>query len=348
MIKSPYSLVELDAKALLYYKDITTAFGLRAQLAATPNDELKPVMNYLHANLREILLGKPDRLEFHANVIQPMIVTAKALYRAHNPVILVNGTPLSARKMTTYINNWVKNAIKAIFNYDTEETTSFTRRENGAVAYRHAKRLAISACPYCNAQFTFTIRNKRIKTRPEFDHFLNKGRYPYLALSFYNLIPSCSLCNSGGLKGQKPFSIATHLHPFIDNIEGLYEFRTKIAAVDFLVNGDDFSLKLQPCAGVSKLARSRAEKSIGVFAIEDRYSFHKDYAGEILTKAYVYNNSTIEALFAAFDIGGHRLFTSRAEIKELIMGNFLHPDRFHKRILSKLTKDIAEEFGLTI
>ncbi|KPH13389.1 hypothetical protein [Chryseobacterium sp. ERMR1:04] len=348
MIKSPYNLVELDAKALLYYKDITAVFGLRAKLAATPNDELKPVMNYLHANLREILLGKPDRLEFHAALLEPMIDGAKAQYRAHNPVITLAGVQLTPAKMTVYINNWAKDSIKAIFNYDTDKTTSFTRRDNGAVAYRHAKRLAISACPYCNAQFTFTIRNKRIKTRPEFDHFLNKGRYPYLALSFYNLIPSCSLCNSGGLKGQKPFSITTHLHPFIDNIEGLYEFRTNIGAVDFLVNGDDFSLTLQPCLGVSRTARSRAEKSISVFAIEDRYSFHKDYAGEILTKAYVYNNSTIEALFTSFDIGGHNLFASPAEIKELIMGNFLHPDRFHKRILSKLTKDIAEEFGLTI
>lgn len=348
MIKSPYSLVELDAKALLYYKDITAAFGLKAQLLAAPNNEMKPVMNYLHAHLREILLGRPDRLEFHIAAVEPLIDVAKASYRVHNPIIMVDGVQLTPAKMTTYINNWAKDAIKLIFNYDTNKTTSFTRRNDGALAYRHAKRLAISSCPYCNALFTFTIRNKRIKTRPEFDHFLNKGRYPYLSLSFYNLIPSCSLCNSGTLKGQKQFSIATHLHPFVDNIEGLYEFRTKIDAVDFLVNGDDFTLRLQPCTGVSKAARARAEKSIGEFAIEDRYSFHKDYAEEILTKAYIYNNSTIEALFTSFDIGGHNIFSSPAEIKELIMGNVLHPDRFHKRILSKLTKDIAEEFGLTI
>jgi hypothetical protein len=348
MIKSPYSLAELDAKALLFYKDIKTAFGLKAALAATPNDELKPIMTHLHQNLDEIIIGRPDRLEYHVAQIQPLMDNAKVNYRAANPVIVVNGVALTPRKTTTYINKWANDAIKRIFNYDHIELTSFTRRDDAALAYKHAKRLKINSCPYCNSQFTFTIRNKRIKSRPEFDHFLNKGRYPYLALSFYNLIPSCSLCNSGALKGQKLFSITTHLHPFIDNIEGFYEFRTKVDAVDFLVNGEDFTLGLRPCKGVTTAMRSRAEKSISVFAIDDRYKFHKDYAEEILTKAYVYNNSAIEALFTSFKIGGKNIFISEAEIKELIMGNFMHPDRFHKRILSKLTKDIAEEFGLTL
>lgn len=36
----------------------------------------------------------------------------------------------------------------------------------------------------------------------QFNHFYDKGTYPYLALSFYNLIPSCSTCNSSKVKGN--------------------------------------------------------------------------------------------------------------------------------------------------
>ena len=348
MIKNPHSLAELDAIAILYYKDIKTAFHLRQTLAAEPNDEIKPVMAYLHQNLDEIIVGRPDRLEYHITQVQPLIDVAKANYRIANPVILVAGTVLTPGKMNIHVNNWAKNRIKRIFNYDFENSTSFTQRDSGALAYRHAKRLNMNSCPYCNAHFTYTIKNQRLKTRPEFDHFLNKGRYPFLALSFYNLIPSCSLCNSGALKGQKPFSISTHLHPFIDNIEGIYQFRTRISAVDFLVNGEDFTLTLQPCPGTTRATRAKAKKSISVFAIDDRYKFHKDYAEEILKKAYVYNNAAVETLLKSLKIGGHSIFNSEEEIKELVMGNYLHLDRFHKRIFSKLTKDIAEEFGLTL
>nr|WP_067060010.1 hypothetical protein [Mucilaginibacter sp. L294] len=348
MIKSPYSLAELDAKAQLFYRDIKTEFLIKAKLAATPNDEMKPVMNYLHLHLDEIITGRPDRLEFHRDQIELLVKIAKRNYDASHPNIVYKNVILTGRPKATYISKWANESMKRIFNYDFVKQTSFTRKHDGAIAYRHAKRLKVNSCPYCNSQFTFTIRNKRLKTRPEFDHFLNKGRFPYLALSFFNLIPSCSLCNSGTLKGGNLFSILTHLHPFLDNIEGLYEFKTKIDAVDFLVNGEDFTIALRPCLGVSSLKRARAENSIEVFAINDRYRFHKDYASEILTKAYVYNNSTIESLFTSFEIGGKKIFSSEAEIKELVLGNVLHPDRFHKKILSKLAKDVAEEFGLTL
>jgi hypothetical protein len=62
-------------------------------------------------------------------------------------------------------------------------------------AYDLAQKLKVNVCSYCNRNYTFTIRNKSSKsTRPDFDHFYDKGTHPILALSFYNLIPSCILC----------------------------------------------------------------------------------------------------------------------------------------------------------
>ncbi len=351
MIKIPYSIAELDNLAAVYYKDIKAELGLKTALANwPPADELKPVMAYLHSNLDEIITGHPDVLEDYILKIEPLISQAKTDYRANHLVINdAKGNAITAPgKLDKYLTKWAKDGIRSAFNYDTAQYTSFIGKGKSAVAYRHAKRLNVNTCPYCNAQFTFTIKTKRGKSRPQFDHFLSKGEYPYLALSFYNLVPSCPTCNSTGIKGTKPFSIKTHLHPFIDNIEGLYQFRTKIDAVDFIVKGEKFEVLMRPCKGAVMADRLRAKNSIKSFAINDRYKFHKDYSEDVIKKAYFYNNSTIEDLFTAFKIGSKSIFTSKGEIKELIMGNYLHPDNFHRKILAKITKDIAEEFGLTL
>ncbi|OMP80116.1 hypothetical protein [[Flexibacter] sp. ATCC 35208] len=131
-------------------------------------------------------------------------------------------------------------------------------------------------------------------------------------------------------------------------MEGKFQFRTSVNAVDFLVNDQDFTLKLKPCKGIAKETKKKAKANIDAFGLQDRYSHHKDIAADILKKAYTYNNQAVENLYSGLVINGKPIFTSPAEIKELVMGNYLHPDSFHKRILSKLTKDIAEEFGLTL
>ncbi len=351
MIKVPYSITELNALAAIYYKDIKAELTFVNALVSWPAiSEIKPVMTYLHSQLADIIIGPPDVLENLIPRIEPLIAQAKIDYRANHPIINdAKGIPITdPKKLDKYLTKWAKDCIIRVFNYDTNKYTSFTGRNKGEIAYRHAKRLKINTCPYCNAQFTFTIKSKRGKSRPQFDHFLSKGDYPYFALSFFNLVPSCSTCNSTGLKGSKPFSIKTHLHPFIDNIEGLYQFRTKIKAVDFIVKGDKFDVLMRPCIGASMADKKRAKNSINSFAINDRYKFHKDYAEEAIIKAYFYNNSTIENLFTSFKIGTDSIFTSKKEIKELIMGNYLHPENFHRKILAKITKDVAEEFGLTL
>ena len=93
----------------------------------------------------------------------------------------------------------------------------------------------------------------------------------------------------------------------------------------------------------------RANNNIIDFAIEDRYNNHKDYAGEVITKTYIYNHSAIKELLEDYEVSaGVKLFKSEGEVIELILGNYINANKLHKRILSKLTKDIADEFGLNL
>lgn len=86
-------------------------------------------------------------------------------------------------------------------------------------------------CPYCNQHGMSVIpitseisETEFTKALLDLDHFLLKSKYPYLSVSFFNLIPSCMLCNAR-FKRTKEFRIATHVHPYIQSFDDLFLFK---------------------------------------------------------------------------------------------------------------------------
>ena len=111
------------------------------------------------------------------------------------------------------------------------------------------ERLKIRTCPYCNRNYTFTVKSsssaagKKFTTRPEFDHFYCKSKHPLLALSFYNLVPSCSVCNHG--KATDDIGI----NPYFDGFQSKFGICDKTENVLLNINKikrtkskDDFSV----------------------------------------------------------------------------------------------------------
>lgn len=87
-----------------------------------------------------------------------------------------------------------------------------------------------SKCVYCNIADTDVVDHNQDPTaKPDLDayldldHFLDKARNPFFALSFYNLVPCCTICN-GRIKGTKSFDIDTHINPFHHSFDDLYKF----------------------------------------------------------------------------------------------------------------------------
>jgi hypothetical protein len=87
-----------------------------------------------------------------------------------------------------------------------------------------------SKCVYCNIADTDIVNNNAdAAAKPslvdylDLDHFLDKARNPFFALSFYNLVPCCHICNSR-VKGTKSFDIDTHINPFHHSFDDLYKF----------------------------------------------------------------------------------------------------------------------------
>lgn len=350
MIQIPHSSADLDQMAINYFKLIEKKFNIRENLLNWPEDELKSLMEVIETNLYTILTGRPKELEDIIDMLKPLVITAKKEYEENYNKINQQKPPDKQKPLNrTGINKWFKEKVFEIFNYDAN-AYSFTKMDKGAMAYDHAKTLNMNTCPYCNTNFTYTIKTKKLKSRPQFDHFYNKGKHPYLALSFFNLIPSCSLCNSGALKGQKQFNIKQNLHPFLESIDQIYQFRTNIDTVEFLVSQKKFDLELVLCDNKKESDPDvkKAKNNLDVFALNDRYNFHKDIAGDVIKNAHIYCNTAIEDLYKSYKIGDKSIFESPQEVKELVFGNYFNSLSFHQRIHSKLVRDIAEEFGVTI
>lgn len=234
------------------------------------------------------------------------------------------------------IAKWAKDK-KSDYLFMINKYKNFTTKKDEYDAYDLAQKLQVNVCPYCNLNATYTvIRDKDIKvTRAEFDHFYDKDSNPILALSFYNLIPSCHTCNST-LKGSEKFSMKSHLNPYADSFDEVAKFTLKIEDSTFYHSVDGFSVKLE-----SK--DERAENNIKSFELDILYDNHKDIVLELIQKQAIYNESYLDELLTQYE---GTLFKNREDLQGLISGGYVSDDEIGKRPLSKLVKDISAELGL--
>ncbi len=212
-----------------------------------------------------------------------------------------------------------------------------------------ASNLNIKVCLYCNAHYTLTL-TKRKKALFHFDHFFSKSRYPYLSLSFYNLIPSCSSCNT--LKSKKEFTLDSHVHPYDKDFDEIACFTTNdLPVIDYIIHGKknfkSLKLSLTPRENISKKEEKQIENHIDVFALDEIYKHHRDVVSELYIKAYVYNKERVKELMdlPLFKSSNEKLL-SPEELGRFLVGNYTLDKDIIKRPLAKLSKDIAKEVGL--
>lgn len=79
----------------------------------------------------------------------------------------------------------------------------------------------IRVCPYCGME----VVRQSTRSKRQIDHYLPKRKYPFLALSYYNLIPACDLCNEVPNKGatdpldqRERMKVIMHPYGFNDDI----------------------------------------------------------------------------------------------------------------------------------
>lgn len=217
--------------------------------------------------------------------------------------------------------------IKNLFVNSCYDNQSFSKLD-------FINRIQVDTCPYCNRSYIYSL-DKQYKIKPQIDHFYPKSKYPFLGMSFYNLIPACQTCNSPEVKGETDPVAAGLTNPYeIDPND--FEFSWRPLRTDFL----------NRLADKKSIALELTKKIPGhnkIFKLEEMYKMHSDHVLELLIKSKVeYTGAFTLMLNAAFPTCS---FTQN-EIQRLVIGNYVNEDEIHKRPLAKLYKDIAMKEGL--
>lgn len=263
---------------------------------------------------------------------------------------------------------------KKIFDYD-----EFVKKQEDA--YWLLRSLKVRVCPYCNRIYTTTLPTKEEleqedsgepfeTTRATYDHFYGKAQYPYLALSLFNLVPSCNICNNN--KESKDEEI---IYPYDEEfgknavfrlIPDLKELKPGENALRFLTGeSDKFHVRLMGKDRISFLEKSflesqlsdiedldyreRVKNSIEMFRLEKLYNEHKVEIRDVLRNRYYFNEEYVKSAICplireqlkkegtnvsedqVYDMATDMLFSTR-----------LRPEEWKDRPLSKLKADILD------
>ena len=226
--------------------------------------------------------------------------------------------------------------LESIFDYEGQLSKAPSKYKS----YWLAERIGHNTCTYCNRQYTFTVsgtnKGERI-ARPAFDHWYPKSRFPLLSLNLYNLIPCCTICNSGA-KGDAIFNLDTHYHPYDDrNAAPKFSFRPAVSDVD----SDLWRVTIDRTVG------SKEDNTIKAFSLDRIYEMHGNLeVKDMMNFAQTYNGTYLSGIFKKIkeDLG-HAGYTPE-EVYRMIFGAESIPSKFLDRPLSKLKRDILEYLNI--
>lgn len=144
-------------------------------------------------------------------------------------------------------------------------------------------------------------------------------------MSFYNLIPTCPGCN------QKKHENLLPLNPYSREVDFDKDlnFKLVINKKGSLDSIDKIGLRLFS-------SDPRVKYQVEKLDLELIYNSHKDIVSDILKKKRMLNQSRKNELYKTFN----RLFKNRNEFDRVLYGNYLQKNELHKRILSKLYRDL--------
>lgn len=232
-----------------------------------------------------------------------------------------------------------KTLLVKIFNYEGVFNDSTKKR-----AYWLAKKIGRNTCVYCNRQYVFTVErngghNKEDRiTRPVFDHWFAKSEHPLLSLSLFNLIPSCTVCNSSA-KGRAEFSLNTHIHPYVHR-QGHPDITFKVTAAT--------SPKLKWEVTIDGKRHRKENKMKEDLALDEIYTMHGALeVNDLMEFKQKYPDGYLKQLVDDVLKGVKPKNTlNRNDVYRMLFGVEATEDKFLDRPLSKMKYDILRDMGV--
>lgn len=300
-------------RALKNYKkqmpDLIKARIIKEINDAPAGSRIPKFLNIIKSNLDDILFGTPQRLMALSTRFNPFFTRT-------NAAGVVQETDLCK-------------SIKRVLNYDW-----FTHKTvNRYSGYHMCEDLEINVCVYCNRSYTHTIitNNRRKISRPTLDHYFSKGKHPLLSISFYNLVPSCSICNSG-VKHTADFQLISHYHPYLDDYIDEFKF--------------SYKHDRQAPLGLKILVKSTDVKALTTLSeleTQELYNTHSVELKEMLDMRYKFSDNYLTILEKSLLKG---TTVSKEELYRIAFGTEPLQADFGRRPFSKFKYDILKQLKI--
>lgn len=197
---------------------------------------------------------------------------------------------------------------------------------------KYVKDMDIRVCPYCNVASAETYQDDdKWIGRYHLDHYLDKHKHPFLGVSFFNLVPSCSSCN--GRKSDDPikfylYSKGPQESPFRFHFFGI---------VHYLINGESDKIIIH--FEQDNLFQKQYNQ---VFDIEMLYNEHKDDLTEVLDRYYHEfgeDRAVLKQSFLKLPFDDERKTRN-------VLGKYLNDADIHKKSFVKMKLDLGRYLKL--
>lgn len=204
-------------------------------------------------NLQEIITSRPENLLKINNEIKKIIDECDISYKDK-----------SNKTQQTYFCELIS---KKLFNYTNYRKSKTCKTTYEKLGFRK------STCPYCNdAKVNIIGKDNDTMLLFDLDHFYPKSIYPYFALSFFNLIPTCNTCNSR-MKSDKGFCITSHINPYHSSFDNEYEFKVPIKDIN---DRNVRELKIK------HIGKKPNDNTVSDLKLESRYENYKDELTDLI------------------------------------------------------------------
>ncbi len=321
-----------------------------------------PILNALELLINGECLGLPSRPQCALSLFSEQIPAdpdiVSIFRKVKNLFIRQNLLTASADTLYHIVDNWrlsrreqrvKKKAYKIlldIFDYSNfREGNALVIRDRklywettrgvwgGFELLKHLSQ-TIKYCPYCNADTVYAFeKGNKTKVASALDHFYPKSKYPFLALSLYNLVPVCSRCNTQ-MKGSADMKDVAN--PYIEDIHRNIVFFPVISSTFPLLDGSCRIVVLS-----RKGCTPKAIEFVRRFELECLYS--SAFAGDALLcmeRLRRFTPKFKQYLAAVIGTNDPRL------VESLFLGMPLNENEINKTRLGKMTLDFVEQFHL--
>ena len=299
----------------------------RAELKKILEEHAKGLLPLLRKRLK-----RPANAVLKAYFLNDSLIT-EILIAPPNRLVQINRL-IYKKLLVTYTKKQIDDSAKLVFDY-----ADFKIRDHSK--YRADKlyqNIGFKTCPYCNIRDIRPVTDMisgKVSARGALDHFFSESKHPLMTLSFYNLIPACTYCNTN-FKLGKPMKLSKNLHPYLAGFNDN-------CVLDFsgFSNLDEIYGKKK---GYFELyfkqsnTNKRYSENIKIFGLKAQYNGYKDNARLALALSKTYTKAVLDSIMATTHLKHYDAY-------EQIFHTKFKPNELHLNPLSKLNRDIVREYG---